>query len=712
MPFITHKRDDGDYQKLKDHIYGVAQMAEAFGAPFAADKHAKRAGLLHDIGKYSAAAQDRQRDPEHTSPVDHSTAGLQIAMQMKDLHTALAVAGHHGGLPDFGNRVSKDDGTLMARVQKKLTGTMDASLWRTEIGVTAEDALPGWLKEIPPASQGFANALYTRMLFSCLVDADYLDTEAYMERGSVQRGTDASMDLLLRRLEDYVSPWRTHAETALNQKRNAVLERCLSGGKDNQGLYALTIPTGGGKTVSSLAFALSHAARRGLRRVIYVVPYTSIIEQNAQVFRSIVGEENVLEHHANAEYDDDDQRLRLSAENWDSPIVVTTAVQFFESLFSARTSRCRKLHNIASSVVILDEAQMLPVSFLRPCVNAIVELVQHYHVTAVLCTATQPSLDQFIHAYAPELCCREIADDVDDLYSFFKRVHFKRENEMTDETIAGCLCDEEQVLCIVNARKSAQKIYHMLPQGGSFHLSTLMTPEHRSKVLQEIRGRLKAELPCRVISTSLVEAGVDLDFPTVWREEAGLDSILQAAGRCNREGKRLAQESVVHIFSKGAKPLRMFEQNVYALRRVIDRYEDIASPQAIRAYFNLLLSVHVDGSFDKKDIVGLSNELAFQNIDREFKLIDTMTIPVYIPALENKELLAALREGWISRNLLRKLGRYAVNVYPQHFRQLQEAGALECPAGEKYGILIDIRHYDDACGLALEPEACDELLCI
>ena len=703
--YITHKREDGTYQLLSRHINGVADRAAVFAEFFSGQEHARRIGLLHDIGKYSEAAQARQRDPENTSPVDHSTAGVQEAFRIKDIHAAFCVSGHHGGLPNRGSSASMEDGTLMARSAKKLTGVMDASRWRDEIRTDSHSLIPAWMKTVPAAAQGFVHAMYTRMLFSCLVDADYLDTEAYMSYDCVRRGSAQTAEQLLEKLESYVRPWTEHASSVLNRKRNDILERCLRGMEDEPGLYTLTIPTGGGKTVSSLAFALSHAAKHGLRRVIYVVPYTSIIEQNAQVFRHILGEENVLEHHANAEYDAENEQVsRLAAENWDAPVIVTTAVQFFESLFSSRTSRCRKLHNIASSVVIFDEAQMLPMPYLRPCVNAIAELVQHYQITAVLCTATQPSLSGLIKQYAPDLPCKEIAQDVEELYTFFRRVCFRLEGEIDVDRLAGRLAEQEQALCIVNSRKRAQEIYHLLPEEGRFHLSTLMTPEHRSRILAKIRQRLAQGERCVVVSTSLIEAGVDVDFPVVWREEAGLDSILQAAGRCNREGKRSAQDSIVYVFRFEGKAPRMFEQNIAALKKVVDQHEDIASVQAIRAYFNHLMFMKGDAFLDQKNIVDLSRQLAFRDIDREFKIIDTQTIPVYIQTNENQYDLDEMRLGRVTRSILRRLGGTAVNVYPQHFARLKEAGVLECPAGNEYGILLDNQQYDEACGLALEPE--------
>ena len=340
----------------------------------------------------------------------------------------------------------------------------------------------------------------------------------------------------------------------LNTQRCAILRRCMERGQDSQqmpGLYPLTVPTGGGKTVASLAFALHHAKTHGLERVIYVIPYTSIIEQTADQFRKILGAENVLEHHSGVTYETQDeatpetQRLARATENWDMPVVVTTAVQFFESIYSNRSSKCRKLHNLAKSVIIFDEAQMLPIPYLRPCVSAIAQLIGHFHATAVLCTATQPALNPLFAEFLPgrtatELCPAGTCDE-----TIFRRVTFQKEIDrpISWETVAEMLTQLPQVLCIVNTRKRAQQVYERLPEEGRFHLSTLMIPTDREETLNVIRARLRNGQVCRVVSTSLVEAGVDVDFPSVWRELAGLDSILQAAGRCNREGKRSAAES-------------------------------------------------------------------------------------------------------------------------------------------------------------------------
>lgn len=698
--YVTHKRDDGEYQELLSHLQGVAERAASFAATFGASEHARRTGLLHDVGKYSPAGQTRQRDPEHTQPADHATAGAQEALKTyRDAYAAFAIAGHHGGLPDMGSRASMEDGTLMGRMQKPLSGENNPSAWKTEVNVPGGAFTPAWLSK----TGGFAQAMYTRMLFSCLVDADYLDTEAYMSHENVIRGFDADFSQLLSRLQSYVAPWLEKAEGPVNRKRNELLLQCLAGAEKPRGLYTLTVPTGGGKTVSSLAFALSHAVKHGLSRVVYVAPYTSIIEQNAKQFRKILGDPNVLEHHTNADLND--EKGKLAAENWDAPIVVTTAVQFFESLFSCKPFRCRKLHSIANSVVILDEAQTMPVAYLRPCVNAIAELVQHYGVTVVLCTATQPALGDLFKEYAPQLPCMELAKEPEAMFRCFRRVTFAMEGRMNEADLAGRLSDARQALCIVNSRKQAQSLFHLLEGEGTYHLSTLMTPDHRSSVLETIRQRLKEDLPCRVVSTSLVEAGVDLDFPTVWRQEAGLDSILQAAGRCNREGKRGADQSIVHIFRFDQAPPKAFEANINAMRKTIEEKLDLSTPKAVEAYFRHLHFTLSKEAMDAKKILEKSNALEFQKINDEFQMIESQTIPVYIPNVENQVLLDQLREGKPTRAVLRTLGRSAVNVYPQHFRALLDVQALEVPMGDNsFGILMDSHQYDQHCGLALEPE--------
>ena len=409
--FLAHLSEDKSrVQTVLEHLEGTAALAGQFALPFGGDEQARLAGMLHDIGKYSEAFQSRLQGSSCT--VDHSTAGAQEAFRLRQPEVAFAIAGHHSGLPDGGSSTDRSERpTLFGRLKKAVE---PCEAWSREV----QPSLSSAKRPAQIAPDNLSEAFYTRMLYSCLVDADFLDTEAFMREEPAPRGGYAPLSDLFQKLRQHIAPWLTPSN-ALNRKRCEILQRCLDAGRERPaGLYTLTVPTGGGKTVSSLAFALAHAVAHNLSRVIYVIPYMSIIDQTADTFRSILGDENVLEHHSGADYFASDDavdaalyRKSLATENWDAPVIVTTAVQFFESLYSNRPSRCRKLHNIANSVVIFDEAQTLPVHSLLPCVEAIGQLVQSYRVTAVLCTATQPALQPLFAQLAPRLSMQELCPD-------------------------------------------------------------------------------------------------------------------------------------------------------------------------------------------------------------------------------------------------------------------------------------------------------------
>ena len=430
------------------------------------------------------------------------------------------------------------------------------------------------------------------------------------------------------------------------------------------------------------------------------------------MFRDLLGPDSVVEHHQNADYDDvqdmDMNRKRLATENWDAPVIVTTNVQFFESLFSNRPSKCRKLHNLAESIVIFDEAQMIPLDYLRPSLAAIEALVRHYDCTAVLCTATQPPLGQFFPAdLQPIEICPALMENAD----FFRRTTIRlREEAMTEERLAAELAAQERVLCIVNVKKTAQRIFDLLgEQEGTYHLSTNLYPVHREQVLEEIRERLKDGKPCRVISTSLVEAGVDLDFPSVYREINGLDSIVQAAGRCNREGRGTAEESVVHVFSlekreKSKVPSENVRLAAELTKEAVRNFgEDMANPEAIRSYFEELYDLIGDENLDKKKIMEESQEFSFAKIASDFRFIEDLTRPIFIPAtIEAETLLVRLESGERSRSLMRKVGRYIVTVYTKRnggpFEQLAARGKIRM-LDENLAVLTDLTAYDAQKGL-------------
>ena len=705
MTYLAHISEDQRRQTVLQHLEGTAQLCGRFAAAFGAEELGRLAGWAHDIGKYSDAFQRRLQGGAR---VDHATAGAYECLRRGQSSAAFCVAGHHGGLPDGGGRGdSADLPTLQGRMRRAGEGGLEPyGTWERELTLPAARA---------PAFQGKDMMLdaffFTRMLYSCLVDADYLDTERFMAGEAPPRGSDVTMEALYRRLERHISGWFP-PEGEVNTLRCSVLEQCIrQGAEQKPGLFTLTVPTGGGKTVASLAFALRHACAHGKARIVYVIPYTSIIEQTAGVFRDILGAENVLEHHSSVLYDTDAKgeatpeaakRMRAT-ENWDMPVVVTTAVQFFESLYANRSSQCRKLHNLANSVIIFDEAQMIPLPYLRPCVSAIAQLTAHYGVSAVLCTATQPALSPLFREFLPGAGIPELCPEAVLRAPAFRRVRFQRAGTLSWEQLGGQLRGARQALCIVNSRKSAQTIFQGIRGEGSFHLSTLMTPSHRKAVLAEVRRRLTAGLPCRVVSTSLIEAGVDVDFPLVFREEAGLDSILQAAGRCNREGKRPAAESVVTIFRAEAAPPPLFSAPIAAGREAMDQYEDLAAPEAVSCYFHALLDLKGQAAQDQKGILPRIQEgdFPFRTVAGQFRLIEQDARTVYIPGGGGRELVQRLRQGERSRELFRALGQYSVSVYAPHFQALDRGGVLEL-LEDGSAVLNDMALYSRDTGLAME----------
>lgn len=711
MKYIAHKRTetDGAEQRLIDHHLQVAKLCALFAAVFDGEAEGYNTGLLHDIGKYLADFQ--QRINGSNIKVEHSAYGAKEAMNRKWLNAMFCIAGHHSGLPDMGTKADgEDEGTLLAKL-KRAKG--DISAWKNEIGESD-------FKELQTKifKDGFENSFYIRMLFSCLVDADFLDTEAFMQNGTVDRSGSVPVSAMLNRLENYTEQWK-NPQGMLNVLREKILKECETMGKTSdkrETLFTLTVPTGGGKTVSSLAFALNYAQKHHKKRVIYVIPYTSIIEQNAEVFRKILGKETVVEHHSNSHYDSGNTNIKtdeptskamLACENWDASLIVTTAVQFFESLYGNKSSKCRKLHNIADSVIIFDEAQMIPVEYLMPCIRAIYELTQHYNAAAVLCTATQPNLDAFFGQLfsQKEYKIPEISRAAQTFVEEFQRVRFQLEGKISDEELEEKLQKEKQVLCIVNKKDHAQKLFESIGnEEGNFHLSAYMYPEHRRKTIEEIKKRLENGKECRVISTSLIEAGVDVDFPAVYRAISGLDSILQAAGRCNRENKRSKENSVVHVFD--TEEIVAYQQmNVDVARRVIHAFEEnIYQPEAVKMYFDELYYYKDAGNngkaFDKEDILARCRKYNFKTVAEKFHLIKDNTETVYIPTEENRREIEDLRNGRLYKGLFRRLGRYAVEVYPKMYELLDGPSAIEVTK-DGFKILADKNYYDKKRGLIL-----------
>ena len=709
--YFAHKLEDGTGQTVKEHLEGTAELAERFAGAFEAGEAGRIAGLLHDVGKYSDNFQRRIRGS--SEQVDHSTAGAQLAAGKELLPVAFAVAGHHAGIPDGGSRLdTAGEATLTGRLKKQLP---DYSAWETEIRLPSA-TLPAWFQQ----EDRFGQSFFTRMLFSCLVDADYLNTEAFMQ-GEQPRGNYESLPALLHKLQNKTDAWlQAEPVSELNSRRNDILRACIIRGRSSpRGLYTLTVPTGGGKTIASLSFALEQAAALQMDRVIYVIPYTSIIDQTVSEFQKILGGENVLGHYAEADFQMDERenlspenyRKALAAENWDAPIIVTTAVQFFESLFSNRSAKCRKLHNIAGSVVIFDEAQTLPQPFLRPCVAAIAQLVRHYGVTAVLCTATQPELQPLLQEY--HLTAQEIYPDGEMLCRTLRRTTLQDAGELSQEDLTARLAAQEQVLCVVNRRKTAQDLYQKLPEAGRYCLTTLLCPADRKTKLQEIRDRLQAGLPCRVVSTSLIEAGVDVDFPAAFREEAGLDSLIQTAGRCNREGREKdpAKRPVYMFRLEDTRIISRLKQSTAAMRAAQRKCPELDQPDAVQQYFQILFyKVKGREAQDEKKILDAFRRgrdgvlFPFSAVSEDFQLIQSPTKTVYIMEGDGKELCGQLLDGCRSRSLFRRLSAYAVSVYQDQFDALYRLGSL-VPVDTGAAVLTDSDRYSPEIGLQAENAA-------
>lgn len=697
MRYIAHKDEERE-QSIKEHLEGTAERAGEFAEKFGKKEWGYCCGMLHDIGKYSEEFQ-RKIQEDTNDRVDHATAGAQVCKERGGYYSILSycIAGHHAGLPDYGNTAMSS--SLCGRWKKRIC---DYHAYKDEIKIPKLDTDPIVFSK--DRNMDFALGTFIRMLYSCLVDADFLDTESFMKNGDTGRNSGESMETLQNRLEKHISEWLKNTDTdTINGRRTEILKNCIKEGKQKEGIFRLTVPTGGGKTLASLAFALEHAVKNHKDRIIYVIPYTSIIEQNAQVFREILGEDNVLENHCNVDYESSEEfkPMHLASENWDKPVVVTTNVQFFESLFANKSSKCRKLHNIANSVVILDEAQMLPMDYLKPCTAMLQELVDGYRTSIVLCTATQPTLDAFFreNALIKELCPR-----MEEQFQFFQRVNYQNLGKIRWDDLLEKLKRENNALCIVNTKKAAQMIYKEIDGEGIYHLSTSMYPKHRKRVLKEIRERLKNNEKCIVISTSLVEAGVDLDFVRVYRQIAGLDSMIQAAGRCNREGKRKLSESMVYIFDlEESYPVQSQRQQMDVSKGILQDYADIADLKAITDYFTRLY--HYRGtSLDKKKIMDefQKMECNFAKVAKEFRLIEENTRMIFINREpEADELLQELRIKGVTRERMRKAGQYCIQVYDNEksensfFDKLNGAGMLkpiseemqdfyELAAGEQY----------------------------
>ncbi len=714
----TKSQDRTNWQSLSAHLTNVAKLAGEFAAAFRAEQWGHCAGRLHDAGK--ATKKFQQRLEGSGGRVDHSTFGARWAWQHCDrlgVLLAYVIAGHHGGLSDGGAQ----SGQLHFRLkQAKLQPILQEP---------SEKCMKLTLPFVLVRGQaGFSISLFVRMVFSCLVDADFIDTENFFspERSRLRFGPAVSNQIpaLLKVFQVYMQEIIKQARPGqVNVLRREVFEECISKADQPRQIFSLTVPTGGGKTYSSMAFALHHAAQNGLRRVIYAIPFTSIIEQNAAVFKGIFGRDMVLEHHSNFMENDDSEddecslKNRLAMENWDMPIVVTTNVQFFESLFAYKTSRCRKLHNVANSVIVLDEAQAIPIGYLQPCMAVLQELVNNYGCSVVLCTATQPALDDTSSLRKHALSdIQEIVSSPNRLFAELKRTNITFIGKKTDDELAEALEQERQALCIVSTKPQARTVFERVSDRmGTYHLSTNMYPLHRQRVLQEIRDCLAAGKPCRVVSTSLVEAGVDLDFPVVYRAMAGLDSIAQAAGRCNREGRLNDQGMLgqVFVFETETMPSmpwlkRCITRAREALRSLPDA--DPFGAEMIRRYFTLLYDIE---ELDSKGIMRLLNPalldkdmiFPYKEAGDKFCFIEEDTSALIVPLeKETASLIQTLKYSEYTRSIMRKLQPYTIQVRKKDIEALDRGGSIEI-IHNNIPVLLNNKAYDKDVGLCIERAA-------
>jgi CRISPR-associated endonuclease/helicase Cas3 len=693
MQYYAHTLENAppeNWQLLTDHLGQVSTLAGEFAGAFGCEEWARVAGSLHDIGKYHIGFQNYLHQANGLSfdcpagadlrKPNHSGIGANIASEKYGIRGRILsyiISGHHAGLYDW----TRMDTRLKGEKEKFSSAALPAPHQEILKSLPQGLSIPSFIANNPSAFH-----CWVRMLFSCLVDADFLDTEAFMgAQKSAGRIKYPPLSELLEKFDSGLDNLAHNAEdTEINRLRAEILAMCRNAADGSKGIRSLSVPTGGGKTLSGTAFALRHAVKHGMSRIIYVIPFTSIIEQTSEVLRGFLGNENVVEHHCNLDPENQSLSSKLAAENWGAPIIVTTNVQFFESFYAAKPSRCRKLHNLANSVIILDEVQKLPPEWLYPCVEMLNRLAQDYSASIVLSTATKPC---FKDLTTPPV---EIIDDPDR----FSRTLCTRTqidwpeniNEQSSwDELAAEIITHKQAMCIVNTRRDCHQLWAILREQApeTIHLSAQMCGKHRMEVISEIKQRLAAGRGCLVICTQLVEAGVDLDFPVVYRAMAGLDSIAQAAGRCNREGSR--QSGLVKVFiPPKSSPQGLLRKGEDASRELLelDGELNIFEQSTCSKFFELFYaSVNSDGREKlEKNLVQNANpdlNVNFSTFAENFKLIDNSGAAVIIRYKDSSKLIEELKYVGPNRGLMRKLQRYTVNLPHHTFHKLMDERRIE-----------------------------------
>lgn len=701
-----------EWQLLREHLVKVACGArlrlQQAGLPEPLPHLGYLAGLLHDLGKYRREFQEYIRKLRGKAPeTRHKQAGAGQARPC--LPIVRAILGHHGGIPDTKDLADavKEGGLVAERIRMSAEADCPKLVGLEFPNLT-------WL--------ALTRDLYTRLIFSALVDADWYDAAAFDDRikkhAPEPDPAPFTPQAWLSSLESVIAERAKECKNdQMRAIRDEVRRACVTAAAHSPGVFTLSVPTGGGKTLSSLAFALHHAKRNEQRRIIYVAPFLSILEQNARIIRQALGlrddDPAVLEHHSLADPPPGDgdetrhaERMRR-AENWDAPIVLTTSVQFYESLFSNAPGRCRKLHNVARSVVLLDECQTLPPGLVAPTCAMLRQLTEEAGTTVVLCTATQPAWDHSLLKPDERLRAKEIIPPDANLFSRLKRVELKWPKVKWNwELVATEMVADSAALCIVNTRSAAREVFQQLRQrnlvaGSVFHLSTTMCPRHRLDVLDRVRGRLKAKESCYLVSTQLIEAGVDVDFPRVLRELAPLEAILQGAGRCNREGMLEKGRVVVFQSEEGRLPPGVWYK--LGIERLCtdflnaSRPPDVSDPAAIREYFERL---YASGKLDTKNVQGSRKANNFATVANDYQIIDEETFPVVVMSWRDheakvKELVEAVKNRR-SRSQFRALSPYQVNL--RQYERVRFADRI-VPVAEALDVWAWHGVYDDALGL-------------
>ena len=713
MEYIGHTSDDGRKQLLLDHLNGTSKLCRENANEFWADI-AEFVGQIHDIGKYTSGFQKRINGAENIR-VEHAICGAkEVAKAPPKSYVPMieyCVAGHHSGLPDGGTKVDgEEDSTLHGRMKRK---TGDYSAYENEVKLEYPKDNLRELFDVSNQREIIERySFFTRYLFSCLTDADFIDTERFVTPNT-DRGIDGDFQKAYEKVCKKLNSFKI--ETKLQESRSIIQEQVYKSVESNANVYTLNMPTGSGKTLCSIRAALKTAIENKKKRIIYVIPYVSIIEQTAKVFEDIFGDVlPVLQHHSNYDFDDDknedeneitSEKLKRSCENWDAKLIVTTNIQFFESLYHYKGRRLRKLHNLADSVIIFDEIHMLPIDYIQPCLRAIGYVTKYLNSTAILMSATMPNYDKFMERYMSGVKIENAVKDTS-LFNVFDKCRYEYIGKCELASLAEKAQEYDNALIIVNKRKTARELYDMC-SGNKYHLSTYMTPLHRSEIIAKIKEDIKNGINTTVISTSLIEAGVDLDFKAVFREIAGIDNILQSGGRCNREGKMDMGD--VFVFETDGGNYQTKKKSDIIIRANITRnlfeeFENISTDKCIKEYYGRLLN-YKEKKIEENTITAImGNDLRidgipFRTYAESFNFIDNQVIGIVIPCDENRGLIKELKDGKLS--VKRNLQRYSASVNKDEFKELFQIGIIEtldCGVC----ILANTDYYKSDVGLTLE----------